>query len=70
MIIKPVFHHEDVSQGMYDRAGRIYIASAYGYNVYDNELYKIAWKQHRMKILSSICVVPKEDTLLNAVEFN
>ena len=55
---------------MYDRAGRIYIASAYGYNVYDNALYKIVLKQHRMKILSSICVVRKQDTLFNAVEFN
>ena len=54
---------------MYDTADCIYIASAYSCDVYDNALEKIYQKQHHMKILSSVCVVHKQDTLFDAVKF-
>ena len=42
MIIPPVNYFEDLAYGMYDTAGRIAIASEYGYGMYSNSLEKIS----------------------------
>ena len=53
---------------MYDTAGHIAIASAYGCDLYVNALYKYHQKQHHMNILSSLCVVRTQYTPFDAVE--
>ena len=54
---------------MYYTAGHIAIAYAYVCDVYANALYKSHQKQHLIKIKYSVCVVHKQDTILDAVEY-
>ena len=54
---------------MYATASCIAIASACGCVVYDNVIEKSHQKQHCTKILSSVYVVHKQDTLFSAVEY-
>ena len=68
MIILPVCFFEDVAQGMYDTYGCIAIASEYGHDTYANALEFFHKKQHYMNILSSLCVVCKQDILFDSVE--
>ena len=67
-IISPVCSLEDVAQGVIETDGRIAIASAYGCDIYAIVLEMFHQKQHHTKILSSLCLVHKQDNLFDAVE--
>ena len=69
MIISPVCSFEYVSCGIYDTTGCISISSEYGCDMYTNALEKISSKWNCANIRSYICVVHKQDTLFDAVEF-
>ena len=55
---------------MYDADGQIYIAYAYGCDLYTNALYKISFKKNCINILSSLCMLHTQDNLFDDVEFH
>ena len=63
------FTFEDVSYGMYDTSGRIPIASELVVMCTPTHYINSHKKQHHTKIHYFVCVVYKQDTLQDDVEF-